>query len=92
MAWESSIYFCSDLIGEITPYNSKPAEYSAQPVILYKYGSNFNVEMVDKFAIELFHSDQPQQVSLCIGESIHPRALNSNHLQPSVVQLRVKFI
>ena len=57
----------ADIAGQITTYNAKPARYAHQPVIIWQCGGTPSIDTVEKFALELFHPDQPQKTAICIG-------------------------
>ena len=54
----------------ITIFNSAPARYPHQPVILWQAKGELPVQKLHKFSQELFSEDQDQRVSIClVGEA-----------------------
>ena len=56
----------TDEFSRVTAYNSAPACYNDQPVILWQAGGQIEVDKLVKICSELFVSDQAQKVSICI--------------------------
>ena len=73
----------------ITPYNSQPACYNHQPVILWQVSGEISCDKLDKIASELFVSEQSQKVAICVVSSEKPSENMETYLNVSRTQTLV---
>lgn len=71
----------AELAEAVTSSNSFPATYTDQPVILFQAGNEISVERVKAIVEELYHTDQPQKVTLCVVSAFAPSADMESYLE-----------
>jgi len=73
----------------ITPYNSQPACYNHQPVILWQVSGEISCDKLDKISSELFVSEQSQKVAICVVSNEKPSENMETYLNVSRTQTLV---
>ena len=56
----------AEMTSRVTKYNSMPAMYTNQPVIVWQAEGQISCDRLNKICEELFISDQAQRVSICV--------------------------